>query len=56
MGRISYRNVTREYDDGRIVAVDDLSLDVEDGQFLVLLGPRAVEKVRHYGCSPASNR
>ena len=44
MGRISYRNVTREYDDGRIVAVDDLSLDVEDGQFLVLLGPSGCGK------------
>jgi multiple sugar transport system ATP-binding protein len=44
MGRIFYRNVTRGYDDGRIVAVDDLSLDVEDGQFLVLLGPSGCGK------------
>ncbi|MFB6202057.1 MAG: ABC transporter ATP-binding protein [Halorhabdus sp.] len=44
MGRISYQDVTKEYNDGSIVAVDDLSLEVEDGEFLVLLGPSGCGK------------
>ena len=44
MGNISYQNVTKEFNDGAIVAVDDLSLEVEDGEFLVLLGPSGCGK------------
>ncbi|PSQ00125.1 sugar ABC transporter ATP-binding protein [Halobacteriales archaeon QS_4_69_31] len=44
MGNISYQDVTKEFNDGAIVAVDDLSLEVEDGEFLVLLGPSGCGK------------
>jgi len=44
MEQISYQNVTKEYNDGDIVAVEDLSLSVEDGEFLVLLGPSGCGK------------
>lgn len=35
---ISLRNVSKTYDNGRIRAVQDVSLDVEKGELLVLLG------------------
>ena len=37
MAHVSLRNLTKEFDDA--VAVADLSLDVEDGEFVVLVGP-----------------
>ena len=37
MSGVSLRGVTRRY--GRVAVVDDLSLEVDDGEFLVLLGP-----------------
>ena len=39
MGRITLDDVTKWYDNGQIVAVNDLSLEIRDGEFLVLLGP-----------------
>jgi len=44
MGQIAYRNVTKKYDGGDILAVEDLSLEVADGEFLVLLGPSGCGK------------
>src|SRR5437588_10004388 len=38
MAPISFDNVTKVYPNG-FRAVDDLSLDVHDGEFMVLLGP-----------------
>jgi len=37
MAHVSLRNLTKEFDD--TVAVADLTLDVEDGEFVVLVGP-----------------
>ncbi len=37
MANVSLRNLTKEFDEA--VAVADLSLDVEDGEFVVLVGP-----------------
>ena len=41
MGRITIDNVRKEYDSdtGTIRAVDDVSLEVEDGEFLTIVGP-----------------
>jgi multiple sugar transport system ATP-binding protein len=41
MSRITIDNVRKEYDgnSGSIVAVDDVSLDVRDGEFLTIVGP-----------------
>jgi multiple sugar transport system ATP-binding protein len=41
MSRITIEDVRKEYDSdaGRIRAVDDVSLDVEDGEFLTIVGP-----------------
>jgi multiple sugar transport system ATP-binding protein len=44
MARISLNHVTKEYDGGSIVAVDDISLEIEDGEFLVLVGPSGCGK------------
>lgn len=35
---IKLSNITKTYDSGRVVAVNDLSLNVAKGEFLVLLG------------------
>lgn len=35
---ISFRHVTKRFDDGRVTAVDDVSLDVAAGEFLAVVG------------------
>ena len=42
MARISFEHVTKRFDD--TVAVNDLSIDVADGEFLVLVGPSGCGK------------
>jgi multiple sugar transport system ATP-binding protein len=37
VAKVSLKNVTKKFDD--VVAVDNVSLDIHDGEFLVLLGP-----------------
>jgi multiple sugar transport system ATP-binding protein len=46
MTQLELRDVTKRFDgpEGEIVAVDDLSLTVDDGEFLVLLGPSGCGK------------
>ena len=41
MSFISFRNVTRQYQSGNgiIKALDDVTLDIEQGDFTVVLGP-----------------
>src|SRR6187401_642488 len=35
---ISYAHVGKTFDDGRVVAVDDVSLNVTEGEFLAIVG------------------
>src|SRR5215470_15945289 len=35
---IAYKNVGKSFDDGRVVAVDDVSLEVFQGEFLAIVG------------------
>ncbi len=44
MARVSLNNLTKQYAGGGLVAVDHLTLDVEDGEFLVLVGPSGCGK------------
>jgi multiple sugar transport system ATP-binding protein len=39
MATITLRGLTKHYDDGDIVAVDGVDVDVREGEFLVLVGP-----------------
>ena len=42
MATITYEHVTKRFDE--TIAVDDLTIDVADGEFLVLVGPSGCGK------------
>ncbi|TYL39191.1 ABC transporter ATP-binding protein [Natronococcus pandeyae] len=42
MARVSLTNVTKRYDD--VVAVDDMNLDIKDGEFVCFVGPSGCGK------------
>ena len=43
MATIAFEHVTKRFDDGTI-AVDDLNLEVDEGEFLILVGPSGCGK------------
>ena len=43
MASITFRGVTKQFDDGT-VAVDDLDLEIRDGEFMILVGPSGCGK------------
>src|SRR2546430_6334808 len=50
MAPVTLRRLTKTYDTGGTQAVADLSLDVRDGEFFVLLGPLACGKTTVLRC------
>uniref|UniRef100_UPI00126A1F66 ATP-binding cassette domain-containing protein n=1 Tax=Natrinema salifodinae TaxID=1202768 RepID=UPI00126A1F66 len=44
MGQIALNDVRKTFNDDEIVAVDNLNLEIEDGEFLVLVGPSGCGK------------
>jgi len=44
MARIQLRNLRKEFDRGTVVAVEDLDLTVEDGEFVTVVGPSGCGK------------
>ena len=49
MARVVLKNVTKKFKD--VVAVDDISIDIEDKEFAVLVGPSGWEKYYFTGHS-----
>ena len=43
MGQVTFDGVSKVYDDGTR-AVNDMNLEIEDGEFMVLVGPRDAER------------
>jgi multiple sugar transport system ATP-binding protein len=43
MASVTFSGVTKRYD-GDVVAVDDLNLDIQDGEFMILVGPSGCGK------------
>src|SRR3954453_1632111 len=43
MAAIDMRNIVKEYGDG-FLAVNDVSIDVQDGEFMILVGPSGCGK------------
>ncbi len=43
MAQVEFRGVTKQFD-GTVVAVDDLSLEINDGEFMVFVGPSGCGK------------
>ncbi len=44
MGRIELENVTKSFGEGEVLAVDDVTLTIEEGEFMVLVGPSGCGK------------
>ena len=53
MARIVLEKVRKEFPDGT-VAVNDVSMQIGDGEFMVLVGPSAAASRRCCGSSPGS--
>ena len=55
MASITYKNASCIYEGSDKLAVDKLNLDIQDGEFLVLVGPvRMRQDAPRCGCSPVS--
>ncbi|QIB74471.1 ABC transporter ATP-binding protein [Halogeometricum borinquense] len=52
MGKLDIRNLRKVFEDdgGSIVAVDDLNIDIEDGEFLIFVGPSGCGKSTTLRC------
>ncbi|WP_119697359.1 ABC transporter ATP-binding protein [Microbacterium halotolerans] len=50
MSAVSLRNLTKRYGAASTAAVDDLSLDIADGEFVTLLGPSGCGKTTTLRC------
>ena len=49
MADVVFENVTKRF--GKVAAVDNLTLEIEDGAFIVLLGPTGPATPARSGCA-----
>ena len=49
MAKVELKNLTKTYDK-KILALEDINLTIEDGQFFVLLGPSGAGKTTTLRC------
>lgn len=58
MGSVTLSDITKIFRAGHdeVVAVEDADLSVDNGEFVVLVGPRVVVNQRYYGALPVSKR
>lgn len=49
MAGLVFKNLCKQYEGGETPAVSDLSLEIDDKEFVVLVGPSAVENQPHCG-------
>ena len=56
MASVYFDEATRIHKGGARPSVDALTLDIQDGEFLVLVGPVGVRQVHHCGCSRVWSR
>ena len=54
MARIVLEQVTKVFSGGETVAVDDVSIEIGDGEFMVLVGPSGCGKSTLLRMSPVS--
>ncbi|MCA9907324.1 MAG: ABC transporter ATP-binding protein, partial [Anaerolineae bacterium] len=50
MARVELKNVRKSYDHGKTWAVNNVSLEIADGEFMALLGPSGCGKTTVLRC------
>lgn len=47
MGFIELKDVLKQYDDGKVTALNHINLSIEKGSFVSIIGPSGIRKINH---------